>query len=347
MTTTIAQTLTSRLGRSTIGAAISVAILGIAGYTLYELLRGMEFEKVLAAIADQSVQKLVIAGALVAAAYVALTFYDLFALHIIGRQNVPYSVAALASFTSSTIGHNLGAAILTGGLIRLRIYSGWGLTVSDIAKIAVLTGITFWLGNVFLLGVTAAYIPEAATAVDHLPPSVNRGIGLAGLVCIGCYLLWLAPAPRAVGRSGWRIELPNFRLTVLQIVIGVLDLIMVTLAMFVLLPTLPPVELPNIIVVFLTATLLGTVSHAPAGLGVIEATMLLGLPQFPREALLAALLTFRALYFLLPLFLASVSLGIRELRMLAARNRGDNEPHKQACKAGTPKLLCRRVDWGW
>jgi hypothetical protein len=69
--------------------------------------------------------------------------------------------------------------------------------------------------------------------------------------------------------------------------------------------------------VFLTATLLGTVSHAPAGLGVIEATMLLGLPQYPREALLAALLTFRALYFLLPLFLAALLLGIRELRLLA------------------------------
>jgi glycosyltransferase 2 family protein len=317
VTATIAQTLTSRLGRSTIGAAISVAILAVAGYTLYELLRGIEFDKVLAALAGQSVPKLVIAGALVAAAFVALTFYDLFALHIIGRQNVPYSVAALASFTSSTIGHNLGAAILTGGLIRLRIYSGWGLTVSDIAKIAVLTGITFWLGNAFLLGATAAYIPEAASAVDHLQPWLNRAFGLAGLFCIGCYLLWLAPAPRAVGRSGWRIELPNFRLTLLQIGIGALDLTLVTLAMYVLLPTVPAVELPSVMVVFLTATLLGTVSHTPAGLGVIEATMLLGLPQFPRETLLAAMLTFRALYFLLPLFLASVSLGIRELRMLA------------------------------
>ena len=316
MTATIAQTLTSRLGRGTIGVAISVAILAVAGYTLYELLRGIEFDKVLAALTSQSVHKLFIAGALVTAAYVALTFYDLFALYIIGRHNVPYSVAALASFTSSTIGHNLGAAILTGGLIRLRIYSGWGLTVSDIAKIAVLTGITFWLGNAFVLGVTAAYIPEAATAVDHLPPWVNRGIGLAGLFCIGCYLVWLAPSPRAFGRSGWRIELPNFRLTLLQIGIGTLDLILVTLAMYVLLPTLPPVELPNVMVVFLVATLLGTVSHAPAGLGVIEATMLLGLPQFPKEALVAALLTFRALYFLLPLFLASLSLGIRELRML-------------------------------
>jgi glycosyltransferase 2 family protein len=316
VTATIAQTLTSRFGRSTIGAAISVAILGVAGYTLYELLRGIEFDKVLAAIAGQSVQKLIIAGAFVTAAYVALTFYDLFALHIIGRRNVPYSVAALASFTSSTIGHNLGAAILTGGLIRLRIYSVWGLTVSDIAKIAVLTGITFWLGNAFLLGMTASYIPEAATAIDHLPSWLNRAMGLAGLLGIGCYLLWLAPSPRAVGRSGWRIVLPNFRFTLLQIGIGALDLTLVTLAMYVLLPPLPPVELPSVMVVFLAATLLGTVSHAPAGLGVIEATVMVGLPQYPREALLAALLTFRALYFLLPLFLATLSLGIRELRIL-------------------------------
>jgi glycosyltransferase 2 family protein len=316
VTATIAQTITSRLGRGTIGAAISVAILGVAGYTLYELLRGIEFDKVLAAIAGQSVQKLIIAGAFVTAAYVALTFYDLFALHIIGRRNVPYSVAALASFTSSTIGHNLGAAILTGGLIRLRIYSVWGLTVSDIAKIAVLTGITFWLGNAFLLGMTASYIPEAATAIDHLPSWLNRAMGLAGLLGIGCYLLWLAPSPRAVGRSGWRIVLPNFRFTLLQIGIGALDLTLVTLAMYVLLPPLPPVELPSVMVVFLAATLLGTVSHAPAGLGVIEATVMVGLPQYPREALLAALLTFRALYFLLPLFLATLSLGIRELRIL-------------------------------
>jgi glycosyltransferase 2 family protein len=317
VTATIAQTLTSRLGRGTIGAAISVAILGVAGYTLYELLRGIEFDKVLAAIASQSAQKLIIAGAFVTAAYVALTFYDLLALHIIGRRNVPYSVAALASFTSSTIGHNLGAAILTGGLIRLRIYAVWGLSVSDIAKIAVLTGITFWLGNVFLLGVTFSYIPEAATAIDHLPSWLNRGMGFAGLFGIGCYLLWLAPAPRAVGRSGWRIVLPNFRFTLLQIGIGALDLTLVTLAMYVLLPSTPAVDLPNMMVVFLAATLLGTVSHAPAGLGVIEATVMLGLPQYPREALLAALLTFRALYFFLPLFLATFSLGIRELRMLA------------------------------
>jgi uncharacterized membrane protein YbhN (UPF0104 family) len=240
-------------------------------------------------------------------------------LRTIGRHQVPYSVAALASFTSSTIGHSLGAAVVTGGLVRLRIYSVWGLTVVDIAKIAFVTGMTFWLGNALLLGGATAYAPEAASAVDHLPSWINRAVGLAGLGAIACYLIWLTPQPRTIGRSGWRIALPNLRFTLLQIGIGAMDLALVTLAMYVLLPPSPAAGFVTVLVVFLTATLLGTVSHAPGGLGVIEATMLVGLAQFQREELLAALLTFRALYFVLPLLLASLSLGLREVRMLARR----------------------------
>ena len=112
----------------------------------------------------------------------------------------------------------------------------------------------------------------------------------------------------------------------MQIGIGALDLALVTMAMYTLLPSEPIVPFSTILVIFLTATLLGTVSHAPGGLGVIEATMLIGLPQFQREELLAALLTFRAIYFVLPVLLATLTLGLRELWMLAwpaSTGRGD------------------------
>jgi glycosyltransferase 2 family protein len=322
VTSTIGQKIASRLGRSTISAAISLLILAAAAFVLYELLRDADFGKVAAALKAQPIQKIAAAGAFVVAGYVTLTFYDLFALHTIGRHKVPYAVAALASFASSTIGHSLGAAVLTGGLIRFRIYSVWGLTVVDIAKIAFVTGMTFWLGNAFLLGGATAYAPEAASAVDHLPLWINRAIGLAGLAAIACYLLWLTPRRRAVGRSGWRIVLPSLRFTLVQIGIGALDLSLVTMAMYILLPPTPAVGFVTVQVIFLTATLLGTVSHAPGGLGVIEATMLVGLAQFQREELLAALLTFRALYFVLPLLLATISLGLRELRLLARPDHG-------------------------
>lgn len=309
--------LSSRLGRGTISAAISLAVLAVAAFILYALLRDADFGKVVATLKAQSIGKIGIAAAFVIAGYVTLTFYDYFALHAIGRHKVPYAVAALASFTSFTIGHSLGAAVLTGGLIRLRIYSVWGLTVLDIAKIAFITSMTFWLGNALLLGGAITYAPEAAAAVDHLPLWINRAIGLSGLFAIACYLLWLAPRPRAVGRAGWRIVLPNLRFTLLQIGIGALDLALISLAMYCLLPPSPSIGFVTLLVTFLTATLLGTVSHAPGGLGVIEVTMLVGLAQFQREELLAALLTFRALYFVLPVLLATLSLGLRELYLLA------------------------------
>ncbi|MGO9630383.1 MAG: lysylphosphatidylglycerol synthase transmembrane domain-containing protein [Xanthobacteraceae bacterium] len=316
MTSAIGQRVNSRLGRGTISAVISLAVLAAAAFVLYELLHDADFGKVFATLKAQSVQKITIAAIFVVAGYVTLTFYDYFALHAIGRGKVPYAVAALASFTSFTIGHSLGAAVLTGGLIRFRIYSAWGLTVLDIAKIAFITSITFWLGNAFLLGGATAYAPEAAAAVDHLPLWINRMIGVSALVAIACYLLWLAPRRRVIGRSGWRIVLPSLRFTLVQIGIGALDLTLITLAMYAVLPPNPPVGFITMMVPFLTATLLGTVSHAPGGLGVIEVTMLLGLPQFQREELLAALLTFRALYFVLPLLLATLSLGVRELHLL-------------------------------
>ncbi len=321
----IAQTITSKLGRSTISVAISLAILAVAGFTLYQLLYDADFGKVASALKSQPLDRIAIAGAFVVAGYITLTFYDFFALHTIGRRKVPYAVAALASFTSFTIGHSLGAAVVTGGLIRLRIYSAWGLTVVDVAKIALVTGMTFWLGNALLLGGATMYAPEAATAVDHLPSSINRAIGLSGLVAIGCYLVWLAPKSRAIGRAGWRIVLPNLRLSLVQTGIGALDLALVTIAMYTLLPSDPIVPFSTILVVFLIAALLGTVSHAPGGLGVIEATMLIGLPQFQREELLAALLTFRAVYFVLPLLVATLTLGVRELWMIAWPNAATHD----------------------
>ena len=80
------------------------------------------------------------AALFVAAGYFTLTFYDLFALRTIGRKDVPYRVAALAGFTSYSVGHNVGASVFTGGAVRYRIYSGWGLDAIEVAKICFVAG---------------------------------------------------------------------------------------------------------------------------------------------------------------------------------------------------------------
>jgi len=313
VTDAIAQTLRERVGWNRIGVVVSLLIMTLAGITLYRLLHDIQIENVVAALKAKSIREVLVASCFVAGGFVTLTFYDFFALRTIGRKDVPYRTAALAGFASYAIGHNLGATVFTGGLVRLRIYSAWGLGIIDVAKIAFVTGLTFWLGNAFLLGGGMAYAPDAASAVNQLPPWVNRTIGLGGLAMIIAYLLWLLPRERVIGRSNWQVVLPNFRLTLVQIGIGVLDLTLGSIAMYCLLPANPAIGFVTLLVIFVTATLLGFLSHAPGSLGVVEVAMLVGLPHFQKEELLASLVIFRVLYFILPLFVATAMLGLREL----------------------------------
>lgn len=317
VTSSIARTIVRKLGRNWLSVALSLSVFAFVAVTLWHLLRDIDFGTLVTALTAQPIERVLLAGAFVVAGYVTLIFYDVFALRVIGRQAVPFRVAALASFTSYTIGHSLGAATLTGGLVRLRVYSAWGLNVLDIAKIAFVTGMTFWLGNGFVLGGAIAYAPEVASGVDHLPSWFNRCVGLTALFGIACYLIWLLPRPRTIGYAQWKIVLPSLRFTLVQIGIGAMDLGLVTLAMYILLPLSPAVDFMAVLVIFLTATLLGTVSHVPGSLGVIEAALLIGLPQFRKEELLAALLTFRVVYFVIPFLLATLALALRELALVA------------------------------
>jgi glycosyltransferase 2 family protein len=335
-TTSLTQAIIRGVSRNRISVALSLVILAVAIATLVQLLRGIDVGKVVAALEAQSGLNILIAGALVVTGYANLICYDLFALHTIGKRDIPLRVVAFASFTSYTIGHSLGAATLTCGLVRFRVYSFWNVSLVDVAKIAFVTGMTFWLGNVFVLGGAVARAPHALSVIDHLSPWINRAVGLSGPAAIVCYLIWLIPRPRIVGRANWRIVLPDLRRTLLQIGIGTLDRVLASLSIYLLLPASPSVGFATAVVVFVLATLLGAVSHTPGSLGVVEAAILIGLPQYQREALLATLLTFRLLDFFLPLILATLMFGLRELRLLARRAHGRRAESAPNLVRGTP-----------
>jgi uncharacterized membrane protein YbhN (UPF0104 family) len=221
----------------------------------------------------------------------------------------------MSSFASYSIGHNIGATVFTGGAIRFRIYSDYGLNAIDVAKICFLSGLTFWLGNLVVLGVGMAYHPSAATAMDLLPSAMNRLIGIGCLAGILMYFVWLLLGQnrRELGQNGWKVVLPSARLTLVQGLIGVIDLGFCATAMYLLIPAQPHIDFLSLAVVFILATLLGFASHAPGSIGVFDAAMLVALPQFGREQLLATLLVFRVLYFVIPFSIAISIMGTREL----------------------------------
>lgn len=302
-----------------IGFVLSLAIFVAAVIVLYHILRDINPRALLAALKATDPRTLVIAGCFVAGGYATLTLYDLFALRTIGRFDVPYRIAALGSFTSYSVGHNIGASVFSGGAVRYHIYSNWGLSVVEVTKICFVAGLTFWLGNVTVLGLGILYTPAAAHAIDRMPLWANRGLAILLLAVLAAYVSWVWSKPRVIGREDWQVVLPGGPLTLVQIAIGMIDLSFCAAAMYMLIPSEPSIGFATVAVIFVAATLLGFASHAPGGLGVFDATMLVALSEFNKEQLLAGLLLFRLLYYIVPFVLSLIVLGIREARLNAVR----------------------------
>jgi len=333
--TTLGRGFKEKIGWKRLGIAASLLIIVFAVTTLIHTLKGVDTAIILTALTEIAPHRIGLAALCVVGAFCTLTFYDFFALRTIGKTQIPYRIAALSSFTSYTIGHNIGATVFTGGAIRFRIYSDYGLTAIDVAKICFLSGLTFWLGNLFVLGFGMAWHPWAASAMDLLPPTMNRLIAIDYLAGIAAYFIWLLMGKnrRELGQNGWKVVLPSARLTLVQILIGVVDLGFCALAMFLLMPTQPDIDFVSLAVVFILATLLGFASHAPGSIGVFDAAMLVALPQFSKEQLLATLVVFRILYFLIPFGISISIMGMREVWLNVVQPWQERRRLSEACTA--------------
>ncbi len=329
-----------RFGWNWVGIALSASIVAVSLYVLSRILRHIDVAQVLAHVRAIPATSVASAVFFIGCAYATLTCYDLFALRTIGANHVPYRIAALASFTSYSIGHNIGATAFSGGAIRYRIYSYFGLGVVDVAKICFLTGLTFWLGNFTVLGSGLLFRPEVPSRIILLDPAIVRAIGVAALVALFGYIGWVWRRPRSLGRNNWRVMLPGGLSTLVQVAIGLADLGSSSLAMYCLMPAVSGDGFFTLAVAFVSATLLGFASHAPGSIGVFDAAMLIALPAIGKEELVAGLLVFRVLYFMIPFALALVTMACWET--INFIRRGRNEKAEQGVGAA-PAVPEKRV----
>jgi glycosyltransferase 2 family protein len=310
----------ARIGWSSIGVAGSLLLLAVALAILCHMLRDVGIDKVVAAVSATPLQAVFVACVFVFIGYCTLTLYDYFALRAVGRCEVPYPVAAFAGFTAYAIGHGLGIGLLSGGAVRLRVYSHWGLGLIEVTKIGFITGLTFWLGNIFALGLAMAIAPSSAVAATRLPVWANQVLGLIALGGITGYVVWLLPRTRNIGAGDLRLTLPSASQTVIQVAIGVVDLAVGSIATYALLPAMPATDYITVAVAYVMAALFGFLCHAPGSLGVFEVAMLVLLPQYQKDQLLASLLILHFLYLLLPLAVALLMLAVREIKLMRRRS---------------------------
>ena len=244
--------------------------------------------------------------ALTALNYLLLTAYELLAVRSI-RHPLPYRKISLASFIGYALSNNVGFATLSGGSIRYRLYSSWGLSSSEILQVITFVTLTFWLGFLALAGTVFLLEPVAVPQSLHLPfPSV-RPVGAVFVALVIGYLVWSALHHALLTPRRWRVPLPPIRFAVAQIAMSALNFALAGGALYLVLPSSLSVSASGVLGMYLLAMVAGMVSQVPGGLGVFETVMLVLLAgEAPASALLGSLLAYRVIYYFLPLAAATV-----------------------------------------
>jgi uncharacterized membrane protein YbhN (UPF0104 family) len=292
-----------------LGVIISLMLFGLAAIVIGRTFTQLRFVDLAAALAQTRGATICAALFLTGLSYAALTGYDFVALRQIGAR-APMGAVGLASFVSNAFSFTLGFPLLTGAAVRYWVYARAALTARQIASIILVASLTFWLGMAGWLCVGLLVGATPLAGIDHLPAPANSCAGATLLAALVAYCVWALAAPRHLRFFGRALELPGPRTTLLQLTLGLADIGCAAAALYVLLPQKSSsLDFSAFAAIYVFAALVGAISHAPGGVGVFEAVMLNAVPAPSQEALFAALLLFRAIYYLIPFIIALVLLG--------------------------------------
>lgn len=288
---------------------IAVGVLTLAGFLLHRILSRYSLDQLTAAVMAVPIPNLLSSGGFAAASYLSLTGFDYLALHYVGRP-LPYSRAALASFTSLSLGHNIGFAALSSGAVRYRFYARWGLTPGQVAKLIVFCGITVGLGLSTLGGAALLIRSGLAQEITGLTRPLVLGLGAGCLATPIAYVTLAAVRRKPLAVRHLTLEIPSPRLAVGQVVIGCVNFALVAACLHKALTAVGDVPYLGVASVYVIANATALVSHVPGGLGIIEGVVMYLLPH---QDLIGPLLVFRFVYFLVPLGLGSLVFVVAEL----------------------------------
>ncbi|MEO0409916.1 MAG: lysylphosphatidylglycerol synthase domain-containing protein [Cyanobacteria bacterium P01_A01_bin.135] len=306
---------------------LGLAIFTLCGWAIYQELSRYSLQEILRSVQAISVFGLVGAIALVGVSYLTLTGYDTVAARF-ARCPLPYRRTALVALLTYAISRSAGFSVVSGSAIRYRFYRRWGVSNLAIAQIIAFCSLSFWVG---LFGVGGALFwlapPDLPANLYLFEPMMQR-VGLIGLVVTALYLGWSGLSHRSLRLGSWTVPRLPLPLAVAQLGLTLLDwgLAAGILAMLLSGGSFEGLSYLNVLSVYLLAQVVGVLSSVPGGLGVFETVVLATLsPPLGADRLLAALLVYRLIYFLLPLVTAIALLVAYELRVRKP-NAGEMEP---------------------
>ncbi len=324
------------LRRNRTAAVVSLSSLAFVAvaFAIYRITEDVRYGAVLDDLTTVSWARLGLAVLFTFLSFGFLICYDVNALRHIGRK-LPLGQVVIVSFSAYAVGNTAGFGPLSGGAIRYRGYSRMGLSGEEIARVIAFVTVAFGLGLALLTGVSVLFYADQVAGAAGYSPLALRGIALAILAALVAGGAWLWHARR---REEVAAQLPPLRDFLMQFLVTAGDVAAAATVLYVLLPAGLPIGWPAFAALFCLAIGLGVLSHVPAGLGVFEAVILAGLgPAMPTEQVVGAVVLYRLVYHVMPLFLAVLAFTATEL--LEYRNTVAAIWTRQLSAAVIPPLL--------
>ncbi|HEY0274940.1 MAG TPA: bifunctional lysylphosphatidylglycerol flippase/synthetase MprF, partial [Paenirhodobacter sp.] len=305
-----------RRNRGAVIGLLSTLAFGVVAIAISRITQDVDYATVTDALAQTPWHSVLLAIVFTAISFACLICYDVNALRHIGRP-LPWQQVAVVSFSAYAVGNTAGFGPLSGGAIRYRGYSRLGLRGEDVARVIAYVTVAFGFGLAVLTGMSVLVFAWQVGQLIGVNADLLRLAAAALLAAVTCALVWLwrgRPVTVDEVAGAPRTGLPSAGTCLLQLLITALDVAAAASVLYVLMPSDIPLHWPAFAALFCVAIGLGVLSHVPAGLGVFEAVIIGGLgPSVPTEQVIGALVLYRLIYHVLPLFLSVLALAVGEM----------------------------------
>ena len=293
----------------------------LIAWLLVKQARGIDWDEVLDAFSKLPATTLAMAACLAASSFVLYSTFDLLGRRMTGH---PLGAAKVMGVTFVSYAFNLNLGSLVGGVaFRYRLYSRLGLDNPTITRVLGFSMLTNWFGYLVVAGAAFCFWPLDLPADWKID---NGGLRVLGAVLLALAAAYLALCAFASDKTwhirGHAFQPPPLRMALLQMLMSCANWCLMGGVVWLLLQQ--KVAYPEVLAVLLVGAVAGVITHVPAGLGVLEAVFVALLShKLPQGQILAALIGYRALYYLLPLAVATVGYLLMELRARRAATPGD------------------------
>jgi uncharacterized membrane protein YbhN (UPF0104 family) len=317
----IAPLISPRVSR-TLSVSLRLALFALAAWALKRELAGVRRTELVRQIAIDGWRRGALALACTAASFFLLGIIEWLALRSSRLPvRVPRRFAFITAFVANATSQSVGLSLLTGAAVRLRAYARYRLDAADVARVSAFVTATVTLGLLACAAVAFEVNARPLALAGFAVPGSSLALALGGVVV--AYLAWSVLATgETVGRGRWQLRRPSGRIALAQLGVSSADWLLTGTVLFAVLPPSAGIGYGELLRVYLIAQALGVASHIPGGVGVFEVVVLavaIGGDESRRPALVAGLVLFRVVYYLVPLF-AAVVVGL--IAELLPRRRG-------------------------